>query len=238
MNKKRISGPCLIAFCFAVILVGCTNTQHQVLAATGTVIGIDISQDPATGAPHAKIGYDRAELAVVPTNRSLCTKEKNSAEPKCTELQGSGAKDTTDVLMELRFKSAFTFNGDAGIYQRLAVGAKAVGQPGAAFMLAKDASGELKPETARAVANAITAKELSGEQVKAVTKIGSIIANQDKADEAKLLKFFECAGNNPEEAQRLANRYKGKPTAEFVAEFLKEFGWEAPGYAETCSKSL
>ncbi len=235
MNKKRIRGINFMVFCFAVILIGCTNMQHQVIAATGTVIGIDISQDPATGSPHAKIGYDRGELAIVPTNRSQCSK-KDSADWQCTPERGEGAKDSTDVLMELRFKSAFTFSGDAGVYQRLAVGKKAVEQPGAAFMLAKDASGELKPETARAVANAITAKELSGEQVKAVTKIGSIIANQDKADEAKLLKFFECAGNNPEEAQRLANRYKGKPTAEFVAEFLKEFGWEAPGYLEKCSK--
>lgn len=238
MNKKRISGLCLIAFCFAVILVGCTNTQHQVLAATGTVIGIDISQDPATGAPHAKIGYDRAELAVVPTNRSLCTKEKNSAEPKCTELQGAGAKDTTDVLMELRFKSAFTFSGDAGIYQRLAVGANAVGQPGAAFMFAKDASGELKPDTANAVATAITPKALSGEQLGAVDKIVVVIADQDKVDETKLIKFFKCTGFTDQEAQRLASKYKNKSTAEFKAAFLKDFAWEAPGYAETCSKSL
>jgi hypothetical protein len=236
MNKKRISGPCLIAFCFVVILVGCTNTQHQVLAATGTVIGIDISQDPATGAPHAKIGYDRAELAVVPTNRSLCTKEKNSAEPKCTELQGAGAKDTTDVLMELRFKSAFTFSGDAGIYQRLAVGANAVGQPGAAFMFAKDASGELKPDTANAVATAITPKALSGEQLGAVEKIAKSIANSGIVDDSKLKEFFICAGFTGQEPQRLAKRYKGKSTDKFKATLLKDYSWDAPGWVEKCIK--
>ena len=162
MNKKRINGTCLIAFCFTVILAGCTNTQHQVLAATGTVIGIDISQDPATGAPHAKIGYDRAELAVVPTNRSLCAKKKDSAEPICTQLQREGAKDTTDVLMELRFKSNLTFQGDAGIYQRLAVGSNAVRQPGAAFMFSKNDNGDIDKNVAKYFAQA--QEELKVEQ--------------------------------------------------------------------------
>jgi hypothetical protein len=114
---------------------------------TGTSIGVDISQNPQTQMYQAKLGYNRGEMAIVPSNRSA---KKDPGEA------GGGAKDTTDVLMELRYAGIFS-QSDAAIYQRLAVGPTAVAQPGAAMMLAKNAKGELDPATANAVKDAIMA---------------------------------------------------------------------------------
>lgn len=239
MEKKLINCTCIIVLCISVGLTGCSNTQHMVLAATGTVIGIDISQDPATQTPHAKIGYNRGELAIVPTNRAQCVKKQNSNQFECTPVQGGGAKDSTDVLMELRFKSPFSFQGNAGIYQRLAVGENAVTQPGAAFMFAKDDSGELKPDTAKAVSNAITAEALSAKQLTAVDKISKgIVASDNKVDIEKLQNFLRCAGFNNDEVQKYVNKYQNKSQLEFKTAFKSDLSWEATDFLEKCRKSL
>jgi hypothetical protein len=138
---------CLAGLGAGIVFQGCIDQRHTVLASTGTNIGLDISQDPATQSPHAKLGYQRVELAIVPSNRTA------KEEPNQGNSIGEGAKDVPDVLMELRY-GGFGFTGSSGIYQRLAVGKIAVSQPGASFMLAKDADGTLKPETADAVARA------------------------------------------------------------------------------------
>ncbi len=123
---------------------GCAG-RHAVIAATGTVLGLDISENPQTQLYHVKFGYTRGELAIVPSNRSA---EKNTT---ATNSRGHGATDTADVLMELRYGGIKS----SGIYQRLAVGKTAVSQPGAAFMLAKDADGALDEKTAKAVSSAV-----------------------------------------------------------------------------------
>jgi hypothetical protein len=91
------------------------------------------------------LGYNRAETAIVPSNRSA-NKESGSV--------GNGAKDTTDVIMELKYRSIFSLS-DAGIYQRLAIGPTAVSQPGAALMFAKDDQGKLDSEKAKAITEAL-----------------------------------------------------------------------------------
>lgn len=184
--NKNISLGTLLAPCFTIVLIGCTNTQHQVLSSTGTVIGIDISQDPATQAPHAKIGYNRGEFAIVPTNRSQCTKKKDSEEWECTPQQGAGAKDTTDVLMELRFKSNLTFQGDAGIYQRLAIGSTAVQQKGAAFMFSKDDKGTVQADVAKYISQAkaeITIEEQETDKIVAYTTDGAGVISAGTLDQ-------------------------------------------------------
>jgi hypothetical protein len=106
---------------------------------------VEISQNPANQSPQAKLGYQRGEVAIVPSNRS------GNVEPTSgTSTIGGGASDVADVLMELRYANIFSFN-NAGIYQRLAVGKTAVSQPGAALMFAKDQKGNLDPETAAAI---------------------------------------------------------------------------------------
>lgn len=117
-----------LALLGVLLLTGCKAVDHNyVITATGTVIGVQIAENPTTQLYEAKLGYARIETALVPTNGPA-------------------------VLMELRYGGIFSRNG--GIYQRLAVGTAAVQQPGAAFMFAKDANGNLSTN----VIEAITAK--------------------------------------------------------------------------------
>ncbi len=127
MNIKTI-----LPLLAALILAGCTGiNQGYVISATGTVIGMEVAQNPANQMYHAKLGYVRSELALVPTNKGT----------KDVPARKRGAKDTANVLMEMRFNGIFSLNG--GIYQRLAVGDIAVAQQGAAIMFAKDADGKI-----------------------------------------------------------------------------------------------
>lgn len=127
---------------------GCNSYNHQVIAATGTSIGVEVSQNPATQVPQAKLGYQRAELAIVPTNRSA---EKTTTTGAAGNSMGGGATDHGEVIMELRYGGIFDTGKSSGIYQRLAVGKVAVSQPGAAFMFAKDNEGALSPHAADAL---------------------------------------------------------------------------------------
>lgn len=118
-----------------LLLTGCGAINHSyVVSGTGTVLGVQIAENPATQLYEAKFGYARAEIALVPTNGPA-------------------------VLMELRYSGIFSRSG--GIYQRLAVGAAAVSQPGAAFMFAKDADGNLSSNAIQAITTKIQAVPLA-----------------------------------------------------------------------------
>ncbi len=138
-----------------IVVCGCGPNRHAVIAVTGTNIGLDISQNPANQMPHAKLGYNRGEFAIVPTNRSAKEEPGN---------KDRGAKDVADVLMELKFSNIFSFN-TSGIYQRLAVGSTAVSQPGAAFMFAKDQKGNIDANTAAAIGKALSSIPETDENV-------------------------------------------------------------------------
>jgi hypothetical protein len=125
-----------------LLLQGCANQGYSVLASTGTVIGVEVSQNPATQVPQAKLGYNRAELAFVPTNRN--------AEPNAGNTQ-QGARDAANVIMELRYGGIFDTGKSSGIYQRVAVGNIAVQQPGAAAMFIKNAEGDVDQKAAEAI---------------------------------------------------------------------------------------
>lgn len=147
--------------CFGGIIIGmlgsmygCTNNRHAVIAVTGTNIGVEISQNPANQSPQAKLGYQRSEVAIVPSNRS------GGIEPAGTSTVGHGASDVANVLMELKFSNIFSIN-TSGIYQRLAVGKTAVSQDSAAFMFARDQKGNLDPETAAAISGTYLRDESS-----------------------------------------------------------------------------
>jgi len=131
----------------AAILGGCAATKTHVVASTATVIGVELGQAPANTTPQAKLGYNRAEFAYVPTNRH----EQTSSDGKVQTVQG--AEQSAEVIMELRYGAILSTAG--GIYQRLAVGKIAVTQPGAALMFAKDASGNLDASSATAVQGAL-----------------------------------------------------------------------------------
>ena len=57
----------LISIVLGLLLAGCA-THNTILVATGTSLGVEIAQNPATGLYQAKLGYNRAELALVPTS--------------------------------------------------------------------------------------------------------------------------------------------------------------------------
>jgi hypothetical protein len=144
--RKSFSKILSINFLFLIGVLlgtqGCATSDHAVLAATGTVIGVELSQNPATQVPQGKLGYNRAEFAYVPTNRNKSDEAGQS---------GNGAADTAEVLMEIKYSDIFS--SGSGIYQRLAVGKTAVSQAGAAYMFARDAEGKISPETAAALKN-------------------------------------------------------------------------------------
>jgi hypothetical protein len=142
----------LLGFSSASLLVasltGCVATKDHVIASTATVIGVELGQAPANTSPQAKLGYNRAEFAYVPTNRHELKSKDGPTTVK-------GADESADVLMELRYGDIFS--GKGGIYQRLAVGKNAVSQGGAAVMFAKDAEGKMDANSASAVSSAVAA---------------------------------------------------------------------------------
>ena len=52
-----------------LLVVASCRVGTSVVAATGTTIGVELSQSQTSQAPTAVLGYKRAELAYVPTNR-------------------------------------------------------------------------------------------------------------------------------------------------------------------------
>jgi hypothetical protein len=143
LGAARSAG--LVATCTLLTACGSAMTNHYVIASTGTVIGVEVSQNPANQTPQAKLGYDRAELALVPTARPTCTIASDQSTVNCAPGTGDHIKDLPDVLMELRYGGIFDLGASSGIYQRLAVGSTAVQQRGAALLFARDADGRLEP---------------------------------------------------------------------------------------------
>lgn len=152
---------CLLIAIISCITFGCTN-RHAVIAVTGTNIGVEISQNPANQTPQAKLGYQRSEVAIVPTNRSggIHPGSKSGGENSATEGFINGAKDVANVLMELRYSNIFSFT-NSGIYQRLAVGETAVQQ--SVLMFAKDSHGKIDDKTASAIRSLETIKSRNPE---------------------------------------------------------------------------
>lgn len=180
-NRQIHLAPVLVALLGAG-LYGCTEKQgYSVLAVTGTVIGVEVSQNPATQSPQAKLGYNRGELAFVPTNRN----GGNSA----GDLH-NGASDSADVLMELRYGGIFDLGASSGIYQRLAVGKEAVRQPGASMMFAKNADGSIDAQTQSALDAVKTIPVVSSVKEITRTEINQkYIAYRSKGDAASMSKY-------------------------------------------------
>jgi post-segregation antitoxin (ccd killing protein) len=130
----------------AFFLTGCTANKDNVLAVTGTVIGVQIHQKDTDKTPELKVGYARTEFAYVPTDKR-----------SDTNAPGGSAANSAEVLMEINAQGNVGLGTayQGGVYQRLAVGKTAVSQPGAAYMMAKDSGGNIDPATAQMVSEAI-----------------------------------------------------------------------------------
>jgi hypothetical protein len=187
---------------------GCSNNkEYYVIAATGTVIGVEVSQNPATQAPQAKLGYNRGELAIVPSNRPPCVADDSKTPPVQCGTLGQGAKDVPDVLMELRYGGIFDTGPSSGIYQRLAVGDVAVRQDGAALMFARNADGAVDAAAAQAlIAARAGADAIVLSRVTVIDKISAHTTGPDGAIDK-------------DELQALLN---GTPSADGVKSYLME----------------
>lgn len=165
-----------------MLLQGCANQGYSVLASTGTVIGVEVSQNPATQSPQAKLGYNRAELAFVPTNRNSGPNAGNTQQ---------GARDAANVIMELRYGGIFDTGKSSGIYQRLAVGDIAVHEPGAAAMFIKNADGDVDEKAAEAIKSIpLTQPSLERKKRSIAEKVLEL---KRKGDKPSLEKFNQAA---------------------------------------------
>lgn len=105
----------------SLLVTGCHTPLNCVYVGSGTILGFDVSQSPATQTPQATLAYKRIEIAVVPV-------QTNGVVP--------------DVLMDFSFKSDL-FSSAGGIYSRIAVGPNATTHAPAALMMAKSRSGQM-----------------------------------------------------------------------------------------------
>jgi hypothetical protein len=121
---------CAVTFLAILLLAGCVS-RSSIVTSTGTMLGFELAQNPASQMYQLKFGYSRAEWAAVPV------KITNSL------------VDVPDVILELRYKGVFS--SDGALYQRLAIGSEAVKQPGASMMFAKDSAGQVSLASAAAL---------------------------------------------------------------------------------------
>jgi hypothetical protein len=194
-----------------VITSGCAQQGYTVIAATNTTIGVGISQQPTNGGVDATLGYKRQELAFIPTNRL-----DKSDQPSAGGTESHGAKDTGNVIMEIRQSGIFSFDKDAGIYQRLAVGDIAVHEPGATLMFAKGNDGELDAATQQAIINIskLPSDPPDTRNLKSIlrNKYQACKANADTACTKKMDAAAQKAG-----AKRLSDLYDKRLTDEQIA---------------------
>lgn len=179
-SDSYVSVLCFFLSTSLMLLSGCQSISHSVIAATGTTIGVEVSQNQATQTPIGVFGYRRAELAYVPTNKISETKSTTGEGAKQVESHsiGNGARDSANVIMELKHQGIFDFGSDSGIYQRLAVGDIAVTQPGAQVMFLKNNTGQVDKEAAQAL-------EAANKAVKNIPSVSSGLEKR-KADIRKL----------------------------------------------------
>lgn len=181
MKSFKLTLLAIVSLLGIITSIGCASGKHNVIAATGTSIGLEIAQNPSSQMYQAKLGYHRAELAIVPSNRS----SGGTNDPSF----GGGASDTTDVVMELHYANIFSLQ-QSGIYQRLAVGKNAVSQPGAALMFAKGKDGSLDPKVAENVTKAL--QSIPAPDIN-VTALKVPLANAYRNDAANETKYHKAA---------------------------------------------
>ncbi|NWF92328.1 MAG: hypothetical protein HXY46_05390 [Syntrophaceae bacterium] len=175
-NSRLCSSLLAIILGASGLISGCSAISGSVIASTGTTIGVEITQDQATQTPRAVLGYKRAEFAYVPTNRGTAKKTTTTVQGNTTTTvtedglpaSGGGARDSANVLMELRYSGIFDWGSGSGIYQRLAVGDEAVRQPGASFMFMKDSKGQIQADTAKYLALAQKAVSLEKDRIEKI----------------------------------------------------------------------
>ena len=116
---KRIFAAIGVVALALTMLVGCKTPPNYIVMTSGTTLGFDVSESPATASPQATLAYKRVELALVPCQTNY----------------------TPDALMEFRFESGMFVKNY--IYSRVATGPNATVASPAAVMMSKDKTGAL-----------------------------------------------------------------------------------------------
>jgi hypothetical protein len=116
---KKLFAAIGVALLAITMLVGCKTPPNYIIMTSGTTLGFDVSESPATASPQATLAYKRVELALVPCQTNY----------------------TPDALMEFRFESGMFVKNY--IYSRVATGPNATVASPAAVMMSKGKSGEL-----------------------------------------------------------------------------------------------
>lgn len=111
----------LIALATALLFLTSCAAPNSIITTAQSVVGISISENPATQLYEARAGVVVSQVAFVPIDTNCPI-------------------TVPDVIQEFRVNNLFS---GGLVYQRLAIGANAVGQPGAALMFAKDAKGSI-----------------------------------------------------------------------------------------------
>lgn len=184
----------------SAVFIGCT-ARHEVVAVTETNIGVDIGQTPSTQTPHAKLGYQRVEAAIVPTNRSAGEDAGNIA---------NGAASNAEVIMELRYSGIFSTGTGSGIYQRLAVGPDAVRQPGAAALFIRNNEGNVDNNATLALAN-LKVLETPISQRTSLAELARVFSSSSAATQSRMSKVMQ--GFNYQDS---ASFFSGNPTLEQI----------------------
>lgn len=190
-----------------VALSGCQSMSNSVIAATGTTVGVEVSQNQATQTPMGVFGYRRAELAYVPTNK--VSEMKTTIEGGRKEVEShstnNGARDAANVIMELKHQGIFDWSSDSGIYQRLAVGDIAVAQPGAQAMFLKNNQGQVDKDAADAL-------QAARQAVRGIPE-AKLDLTQRRIDLGAF--YDQCKKNNTVAANLLNNTVKSKGYSDF-----------------------
>lgn len=118
---KRIFAAIGVAMLAITMLVGCKTPPNYIIMTSGTTLGFDVSESPATASPQATLAYKRVELALVPCQTNY----------------------TPDALMEFRFESGMFVKNY--IYSRVATGPNATVAAPATLMMSKSRDGTLPP---------------------------------------------------------------------------------------------
>ncbi|HYE03056.1 MAG TPA: hypothetical protein VD963_07455 [Phycisphaerales bacterium] len=115
--------------------------RENVLAHTETMLGLSITENPATRSYQGRLGYGRHELFHVPTSKLVAGGEHvtSGAPVGPAPVTFNDPASVPDVLAEIQVGG--TLRGSSQkvrLYQRLAVGSNAVRSPAASLMMAPD----------------------------------------------------------------------------------------------------
>lgn len=110
-----------------LLLSGCATGHNYIVTGAQSVLGVTVSENPATQLYEARFGLVLSQVAFVPGNTN-------------------DPASYPDVIQEFRIDNIFK---GGLVYQRLAVGKNAVEQPGASLMFAKDSKGMIGQDVVR-----------------------------------------------------------------------------------------